>query len=50
MPLNAKKRTDLSNHILIWKHNESEAQKSEEENPQETEKQVKGILFKQFVC
>jgi hypothetical protein len=48
--VNAKKRTDLSNHILIWKHNESEAQKSEEENPQETEKQVKGILFKQFVC
>lgn len=40
--VDSKKRTDLSNHILMWKHNESEAQKSAEENPQETSKILKG--------
>jgi len=39
--VDSKKRTDLSKHILIWMHNESEAQKSAEENPQETSKILK---------
>ncbi len=42
----AKKRIDLSKHILMWRHNESETQKSTEENPQETTKILNQIKRK----
>ncbi len=41
-----EKRADLSKHILMWRHNESETQKSTEENPQEISKILNGVKRK----